>query len=1149
MPDGRTKTPKVLQVRLGANAGVHGVDPADHNLLAILRAHDFEQRPDDPRVWMPPPNRSNAALVRMQATLQRRTAYAVVLQEMPEDPARHRNPDPPTATPNPDSMVPAPEPPTPLVPVPPRPGDAEPPFDDSNLRAPNTTQRSPADARPAAEPRNTVSARPEPVPTPAKSTPVPDGPTDPSAGTRPPDPTSPGPTSTPPRTDPNPGDSNRDPGEPEPEPYATPSDAHAQARRIDEAARVWQACDDGRSPTSEHIRGLRDAVTTAHRASWVAHGVHLGDPAVDTDTPVVDPDDLRAVAEHIRTLAADIQTLGQALTAREQDLELAARKKQDPELTALRDMWRLTRRHLEAVRATVRDLDADGPRTTGWTQAHTEPPTEATPTTGSATENTTGAESVTAKPGDAQPQPHRQPQPPRPAATRTDPPTPPHPKSEFDHWKVIAPAPQQAPARNRRHARTRRPARVRDRIRDRDPIYSRDHKALKSAWETANAPRIPPQTTRQGVRDLRDQGDRYRAVARTAAKLATSPQRSIEREALHELRVAADLHARHLYRSADALDPPRRRPRPQRETVRPSFIRRVPDRQLGPDSVLPARLAEAEVLAREGVAGRDVRAKAHLHTTGPEHERLVHDIRAEHAAAHQVMRDVRDRSWWRQADPGQIAAVWQRAVEWSAHHDVAAARILRHMRGRIRQYHDVELPNTPPVNGVNLNAAIDRGHPAPAEGPTARWTYTVRDPLLHTRLLDQGEHTALGRDTPHTVGRRVLADLAARGTDPDALARAVVEIVPADRPDAKPVVVTAAHVREIGRDQANRDRAEHDLAQDAAALKSSLDNRWWEDARPVEVGWMWRAVQDWERGPARTDALDFLTDRVQKTFGVSLNPDTPAVVVTERVRENAPTPLDTTRAPERAVAAHAVRLFDRANRIEARVAAGTIPTDDSPAQLQQARSHRLRARHLAALATDPDEARHLLGAARPPAIDIDRFHHDIAAEYRRSWGRALTDDESAQLRSILERGTADDAANTEETSRPAATAPDPPQADIPASAKDAGPPEPIAQETARRDRLPRASEPAPQKPEPETVTQMPATESIAPAVPPRAPEPQVARQAPEDTNLSKVRVALQATGKALDAAPSGGPRRRTVEGITTPAPQSLPDTSVPGLHQ
>ncbi|MFJ8746810.1 hypothetical protein ACIRL2_46655 [Embleya sp. NPDC127516] len=971
---------------------------------------------------------------------------------------------------------------------------------------------------------------------------MPDGPNEPPDGTGHPDPTSPVPASTSPRADPDPGGSNRDPGEPEP--YATPSDAHAQARRIDDAARAWQACDDGRFPASERIRGLREAVTTAHRASWVAHGVHLGDPAVDTDTPVVDPDDLRAIAEHIRTLAADIQTLGRALTAREQGPELAARR-QDPELTALRDMWRLTRRHLEAVRATVRDLDADGPRTAGWAQARTTPPTEATP---AATGSPTQHESAGVQSAGAQTQQSR------PAATRTEVPTPPHPKSEFDHWQVIAPAParNRRHAGTRRHARPRRPARVRDRIRDRDPIYTRDYKALKSAWDTANAPRIPPQTTSQRVRDLRDQGDRHTAVARAAAKLAASPQRPVEREALHELRVAAELHARHLHRSADALDPPRRRPRPQ--TERPVFTPRAPRQRPDPDTVL-ARVAEAEELARQGVVGRDVRAKEHLHTTGPEHDRLVRDIRAEHAAAHRVMRDVRDRSWWRRADPGQIAAVWQRAVEWSAHHDVAAAQILHHMRGRVRQYHGVELPDTPPVNGVNLNAALDRGQPAPAEGPTVRWTYTVRDPLLHTRLLDQGEHTALGRDTPHTVGRRVLADLAARGADPDALARAVVEIVPADRPDAKPVVVTAAQVREIGRDQAGRDRAERDLAQDAAALKSSLDNRWWEDARPVEVGWMWRAVQDWERGPARTDAFAFLTDRVQATFGVTLDPDTPAVLVTERVRENAPAPLDTTGAPERAVAAHAAHLFDRANRIEARVAAGNILTDDAPAQLQQARSHRLRARHLAGLASDPDEARHLLGAARPPAIDIDRFHQDIAAEYRRAWGRPLTDDESAQLRSILERGTANSGTNTtEDTAQPVATPPVPPQSDVPAPAKNSGPPESTTGEPERREQPPRASEPTPREPAtrepaPETAKPRPATESIEPALQQRTPEPRAARPRPGRRTISMVRLALQTADDALAAAPSTRPRRPRVEDMTAPATRGLPETSVPWLNQ
>ncbi|MFI6984175.1 hypothetical protein ACIBSV_37015 [Embleya sp. NPDC050154] len=1112
------------------NASVHGVDPADDNLVAILRAYDFRPRPDDPHVWEPSPGRSNAALLSMETILRARTDYVVALQEMPEDPTRlpssdqsaaTTRPDPPAATSDGGPTGPTPESPTRPDPVPPRSDDITPLLDDSDLRP--TTQQSRTDTRPVPQPPNALSAEPEPIPaTPPR---VPAGANGPPDDTRHPNPISPDPASNPGRTL-DPSGSNRAPGRPEPKPYATPRQAHTQARKIDAAARAWQAHDDGRFPTSEDLRELREAVITAHRATWVAHGVHLGDPADNTDTPAVSPDQLRIVAAYIHTLATHIQTLGRALDAREQA----------PERAALRDLRDLTHRHQEAVYATIRHLDTDSPRTTGWAQAHTTPPTRATPaTTGALTENTAVTGPAAVQPTNTQP--------PRQPATRTDPPTPPHPKTEYDHWHTIT----LPPARRRRHARNG----------NRDSIHTRNHKALIAAWRTANAPRVPPQTTSQHIRDLRDQGDRHTAVSRAAAKLAAAPQRRIEREALHELRVAAELHARHLYRRADALAPPR--PRLRLPAVRFPLTARGPRQRPDPETLL-IRVAEAEGNARQGIAGRDIRAKAHLHTTGPEHDRLVHDIRAEHAAAHQVMRDVRDRTWWHRADPGQIAAVWQRAVEWSAHHDVLAAGILREMRGRISQHHGVQLP-TPPVNGINLNAALDRGHPAPAEGPTARWTYTVRDPLLHTRPLDQGEHAALARDTPHTVGRRVLADLAARGADPDALARAVVEIVPADRPDAKPVVVTAAQVREIGRDQAGRDRAERDLAQDAAALKSSLDNRWWEDARPVEVGWMWRAVQDWERGPARTDALAFLTDRVQATFGVTLDPDTPAVLVTERVREHAPAPLDTTGAPERAVAAHAAHLFDRANRIEARVAAGNIPTDDAPAQLQQARSHRLRARHLAGLASDPDEARHLLGAARPPAIDIDRFHQDIAAEYRRAWGRPLTDDESVQLRSILERGTANSGTNTtEDTAQPVATPPVPPQSDVPAPAKsdvpakNSGPPESTTGEPERREQPPRASEPAPREPAtrepaPETAKPRPATESIEPALQQRTSEPRAARPRPGRRTISMVRLALQTADDALAAAPSTRPRRPRVEDMTAPATRGLPETSVPWLNQ
>ncbi|MGW1993833.1 hypothetical protein [Embleya sp. NPDC001921] len=907
---------------------------------------------------------------------------------------------------------------------------------------------------------------------------------------------------------------------------------------IDDAVRTWRASVDVRSPLLGPIHERREAVKATYEAARVEHRVHLGDPADDTATPAVDPDNLRIVAERLHALGTDVETLRGTLHAREQELEY----------TALGIVWQRTQRHLQAIRATVRHLDEDSPRTAGWAPVRTPSPTAATPgtTTGSPTTNATGAESADVQPAGSG---TRQP---RPASTPTETPTPPHPKSAFDHWTVIAPAPAPPPepergrrhAGNRRHARPRRPVRTRDRIQDRDTFYTRDYKALQSAWKTANAPRIPPETPDQHVRDLRDQGDRHSAVARAAAKLAASPQRDVEREALHELRVTAERHARDLYRRADALDP-RRRPRPQ--TARSPFVLRFRHQRLVADTLL-AGVEDAENHARQGVAGRDVRANEHLHATGPEHERLVRDIRAEHAAAHQVMRDVWDRSWWHQADSGQIAAVWQRAVEWSAHHDVVAAQVLQHVRGRVRQYHDIELP-TPPVYGVNLNAAIDRGHPAPAEGPAARWTYTVRDPLLHTRLLDQGEHTALERDTPHTVGRRVLADLADRGADPDVLARAVVEIVPADRPDAKPVVVTAAQVRDIARDQANRDRAERDLAQDAAALKSSLDHRWWENARPVEIGWMWRAVQDWEKsGPARNDALDFLTDRIQATFGVTLDRNTPAVLVTERIREHAPAPLDPTGAPERAVAARALRLFDLANGIEARVAAGDTPGGDAPAQLQQARSHRLRARHLAALASDPDEARHLLGAARPPTVDIDRFHHDIAAEYRRSWGRTLTDDESAQLRSILEQGTANNGTNTtEDTRAPAATPLDPPRTNVTTPTKDTGQPPPTAREPAPRERPLRTGEPASRDSEPKAKP-MPAAASTDPALQQRTPEPQAARPGRDRGTIARIRVALNAA-EDRDAAPHGRPGPPHLKNPTGAVIWDLAETSVRGLSQ
>ncbi|MGW9214311.1 hypothetical protein ACWGR4_46120 [Embleya sp. NPDC055664] len=902
----------------------------------------------------------------------------------------------------------------------------------------------------------------------------------------------------------------------EPAPYATRDEAHARARSIDSAAHVWRESVDERSDTPEHVRGLRETLVDALHGAREAHAIHLGDFTNDSDTPVVGADDLRVVTDHARTIVSTVEDLARALDTRTHISELAA----------LRAMWRHARGHMEALDATIRDVE-----TTAWTPTRTPQPTETPSPAGS--ENPTTPEAGKAHPADA-PTPAS-----RDAIPRTDP--PPSPRSQFNHWNGIALASADGRVGGRHRARRR------------DSLHLRHHNALIRAWHIANDPRIPSDDPGQHLRNLRDQGDRYTAVARAAARLTASPQRRLEREALHDLRIAAELHARHLYRQADALDPPRFRPR--RPAIRLPFAPRPPRQRPDPDTVL-ARIADAEKRARRGIAGRDARAKEHLHTTGPEHDRLVRDIRAEHAAAHQVMRDVRTRSWWRQADPGEIAAVWQRAVEWSAHHDVVAGRILRHMRGRIRQHHGIELP-TPAVNGVDLNPAIDCGHPAPAEGPTVHWAYTVRDPLLHTHLLDQGRHTALARETPETVGRRILADLAARGTDPDALRRAVVEIVPADRPDTAPVVVTAARIPEIGRDQAARDRAEHDLAQAGAALKSALDHRWWEDARPVEIGWMWRGVQDWAPGPARDDALDFLTDRVRATFGITLDRGTPAVVVTERIREHAPAPLDPNGAPERALAAHAVRFFDLAHGIEARIAAGDVPEGDIPGLRQEARSHSLRARHLGALASDPEEAARLLGA-RLPAIDVDRYHRDIASEYERSWGRALTDDESAQLRSILERGSAgretppepadkrvDGAPPSSSSDTPVSSpAPDttlsadalrPPTPSVPEPKQ----PEEISPPSGRTSRL-RERRPGTPPPTNETATTTPATEHTV------APAAQVPAR-PQRRRLSTARLVMDGTDRALAATPAPGPPlgRRPVP-VTSVTPE-LADSATPAL--
>ncbi|WP_439681804.1 hypothetical protein [Embleya sp. MST-111070] len=871
---------------------------------------------------------------------------------------------------------------------------------------------------------------------------------------------------------------------------------------------MWRESVDERSDTPEHVRSLRETLVDALRGAREAHAIHLGDFTNDSDTPVVGADDLRVVTDHARTIVSTVEDLARALDTRTHISELAA----------LRAMWRHARGHMEALDATIRDVE-----TIAWTQTRTPQPTES-PSPGG-TENLTTPEAGPAQPADA-PTPES-----RGASPRSDPPPP--PRSEFDHWNGIA----LASARNRRggHHRARR----------RDALHRRHHNALIRAWNVATDPRVPPETPSQRIRDLRDQGDRYTAVARAAARLTASPQRAIERAALHELRVAAELHARHLRRQADALDPPRRRPR--LSAVRLLFAPRPPRQRPDPEAVL-ARIADAEKRARRGIAGRDARAKEHLHTTGPEHDRLIRDIRAEHAAAHEVMRDVRTRSWWRRANPGEIAAIWQRAVEWSAHHDVIAGRILRHMRGRIRQHHGVDLP-TPPVNGVDLNPAIAHGRPAPAEGPAVRWAYTVRDPLLHTRLLDQGRYTALARDTPETVGRRVLADLAARGADPAVLRRAVVEVVPADRPDTAPVVVTAARIPEIGRDQAARDRAEHDLAQAGAALKSALDHRWWEDARPVEIGWMWRGVQDWQDGPARDDALTFLADRIRDTFGITLTPDTPAVVATERIREHAPAPLDPNGAPERALAAHAVRFFDLAHGIEARIAAGDVPEGDVPGLRQQARSHSLRARHLGALASDPEEAARLLGAARPPAIDVDRYHRDIAGEYERSWGRALTDDESAQLRSILERGSAGRETDPEPADGPVAGSPPSPALDTTLSTDAPRPLTPSVSEPKQPEEIPppsdrasRPREPRPETPLPtnETGTATPATEHTV------APAAQIPAR-PQRRRLSTVRLVMDGTDEALAPKPASGPppARRAVP-VTSVTPE-LADSAAPAL--
>ncbi|MYS81033.1 hypothetical protein [Embleya scabrispora] len=1107
MSEGRADGRTPIVIRLGKDPGVHDIDPADRDLKVILRAEGFEPGIDEPRVWKPPPDRAGAAMAHLQAVLAKHPAYEVVPQETATDRAAHRAPESAATVVHAGTETADSGTPTSAALPSPHPEDTGP-----------TTDGTRTDGRPIAEPQN---------PPPDQPISAPDGPDQPATDdTEQPNPTtSPDPAPDPAHTATDSAETNHDPDEPPP--YTTRDDAHAQTRSIDDAAHAWKASIDNRSDTPDHVRELRATLTDALRAARTAHDIHLGDPTDATDTPTVGSDNLRVLADHARTLVSTIENLSPALTARTRN----------PERAALRAIWQRARHHMDTLDATIRDLDSGNPRTLAWTRTHTTPPTEATPPT--TTENPT-TETAQAKPADA---PTR---PPQPATPPTDPPPP--PRSEFDHWNGIA-----LESAHRRHARDNR----RSQGRSRNPLRRRHHSALIRAWNIATDPRVPPDTPSRHLRDLRDRGDRYAAVARAAARLTASPQRRIEREALHELRVAAELHARHLHRQADALDPPHRRPRLR--TTRSPFTPRPPRRRPDPDTLL-ARVAEAEEHARQGIAGRDARAKAHLHATGPEHDRLVRDIRVEHATAHQVMRDVRDRAWWRRADPGQIAAVWQRAVEWSAHHDVAAAQILRHMQGRILQHHGVELP-TPAVNGVNLNTAIARGHPTPAEGPAAHWTYTVRDPLPHTRLIDQGRHTALARDTPDTVGRRVLADLAARGTDPATLRRAVVEVVPADRPDAAPVVVTAARIPEIGRDQAARDRAEHDLAQAGAALKSALDHRWWEDARPVEIGWMWRGVQDWEEGSARTDALTFLADRVQAHFGITLAPETPAVVVTERVREYDPAPLDPTGAPERAVAAQAARLFDRAHRIEARIAAGDIPAADAPAMRQQARSHTLRARHLAGLASDPEEARHLLRAARPPAVDTDRIHRDIAAEYHRSWGRALTDDESARLRSILERDTGD--ADTDRTpaadhdpTRSVEEPPRRPTADSPVPPDTSRQPPPPSPEAGHRERVPAPVEPASRQQDPHPGTPEPTREAarVSASVTDRADNPpaQVPRSESDGATLRMADRLLRQAEDAL-AAEHARPRphhrsgRHSVSpvgpGVPAPTDDAVPELS------